>query len=166
MVLKKKPRDNERKSLFSKIIVMVVVAEIAGIAGSLVTFPSVGSWYSSLVKPDISPPNWVFGPVWIMLYALMGIAAGLVWASSDKRKTFALKVYGAQLGLNVLWSLVFFGLRSPGLAFINIIALWLAIVATMAAFRFSRSAMLLLVPYIAWVTVAMFLNYSIWILNP
>ena len=165
--MKKKARGNARKSLFSKIIIMVVAAELAGVAGSLVTLPSVGSWYSSLAKPDISPPNWVFGPVWVALYALMGIAAGLVWNSSDKRKTFALKVYGAQLCLNVLWSLVFFGLRSPGLAFINIIALWLAIVAAMAAFnKISKSSMLLLVPYIAWVTVAMFLNYSIWILNP
>lgn len=145
---------------------MIIVAELAGIAGSLVTFPSIGTWYASLAKPELAPPNWVFGPVWITLYALMGMAAGLVWASSDKNKIFALKVYGVQLALNVFWSLLFFGLRSPGLAFMGIIALWLAIVGTIVAFwRVSRSAAWLLAPYIAWVTVALFLNYSIWMLN-
>ena len=153
-------------SLLSKIIIMVIVAELAGAVGSLVTFPSIGSWYASLAKPELAPPNWVFGPVWITLYALMGVAAGMVWASNHKRKIFALKVYGAQLVLNVLWSLLFFGLHSPGIAFICIIALWLAIIATMAAFKqVSKNAFLLLAPYIAWVTIALFLNYSIWMLN-
>lgn len=163
---KKRALGLKRNSLLSRIIIMIIVAELAGVAASLVTFPSIGSWYASLAKPEFAPPNWIFGPVWITLYFLMGIAAGIVWNSKDKRKTFALKAYGIQLGLNVLWSLVFFGLRSPGLAFIVIITLWFSIATTMAAFRrVSKSSMILLVPYIAWVTIAMFLNYYIWILN-
>ena len=144
---------------------MIVIAELAGAMGSLVTFPSIG-WYNALNKPSFSPPNWVFGPAWITLYALMGIAAGLAWHSKSKLKANALKMYGFQLVLNVIWSLIFFGLRLPSIAFVEIIILWISILITSAVFRkISSTSSLLLLPYIAWVTFALILNYSIMVLN-
>ena len=162
----KKKKQARHSNLAAKIIIMIIVAELAGSVGSLVTFPSIGSWYSALNKPAFSPPNWIFGPVWIILYALMSIAAGLVWHSKSKLKGSALKVYGLQLGLNIAWSLIFFGLRLPSIAFGEIIILWISILATSAVFRkISRTSSLMLLPYIAWVTFALILNYSIMVLN-
>ena len=161
----KKKKQARHSDLAAKIIIMIIVAELAGSVGSLVTFPSIG-WYNTLNKPAFSPPNWVFGPVWIMLYALMGIAAGLVWHSKSKLKGSALKVYGLQLGMNIAWSLIFFGLRLLSIAFGEIIILWISILATSAVFRkISRVSSLMLLPYIAWVTFALILNYSIMVLN-
>jgi tryptophan-rich sensory protein len=141
----------------------------------LFTFPAIGSWYAGLAKPSFTPPNWVFGPVWITLYALMGGALFLVWREKKKLEAkksrtagleLAFAVFGIQLVLNALWSIVFFGLRAPLLALIEIIALWLSIVACIALFwRVSRAAALLLLPYLAWVTVASALNYFVWVLN-
>lgn len=156
-----------------KLIIAIVVSELAGIIGSVFTAPSIAGWYAGIVKPAINPPAWVFGPVWTTLFALMGIAAFLVWssytrASADKKKgvKVALILFGGQLVLNTLWSIIFFGLHSPGGAFIEIVFLWLAIIATIVAFaKISKPAAWLLLPYILWVSFAMYLNYAIWALN-
>jgi tryptophan-rich sensory protein len=128
---------------------------------------SPGEWYAGLRKPAWNPPNWLFGPVWSALYTMMGVAAWLIW----RRGGFAangpaLRCFLAQLALNALWSSLFFGLRRPGLALIEILLLWLAIAATLALFwRAQRAAGLLLVPYLAWVSFASVLNFTLWRLN-
>lgn len=154
------------KPLYRKIAIMIVIAELAGIVGSVFTAPAIGEWYSTLEKPMWTPPGWVFAPVWLSLYALMGIAAGIIWNSKSKIRKNALSIYGIQLVLNILWSIIFFGIRSPGYAFAEIVLLWLAIWATMSFFtRISKKAGWMLMPYILWVTIAAALNYSIWMMN-
>ncbi len=154
---------------FWKLVIAVAVAEGAGTIGSFFTAPAIPTWYAGLARPEIAPPNWVFAPVWTTLFALMGIAAYLVWvrpgvSSRDRNKALAL--FAAQLALNVLWSAVFFGLESPGGALLEIIVLWWSILVTIIAFaRISRPAAWLLAPYILWVTFAAHLNYTIWTLN-
>jgi len=156
-----------------KLIIAIVVSELAGIIGSVFTTPSIAGWYAGIVKPALNPPAWVFGPVWTTLFALMGIAAFIVWSSyakatEDKKKgiMLALILFGIQLVLNTIWSIIFFGLHSPGGALIEIVFLWLAILATIVAFyKISKPAAWLLVPYILWVSFAMYLNYAIWVLN-
>jgi tryptophan-rich sensory protein len=157
------------KTAAIKLAVFVIFSELAGVVGSLFTYPAIKGWYSTVIRPQFSPPNWLFGPVWTTLYALMGVAAYLIWrkGSNNKNVKIALGLFTGQLVLNTLWSFIFFGLRSPGMAFIEIIVLWLSIVATIIAFaKISKSAAWLLAPYIGWVSFAAFLNYSIWILNP
>ncbi|HBK33459.1 TPA: hypothetical protein DEP34_01865 [Candidatus Uhrbacteria bacterium] len=152
-----------------KLIIAIVVSELAGIIGSVFTTPSIAGWYAGIVKPALNPPAWVFGPVWTTLFALMGITAFLVWKKGlDRRDVkIALGIFLGQLVLNTLWSIIFFGLRSPGGALIEIIFLWLAILAMIVAFaKISKPAMWLLLPYILWVSFAGYLNYSIWQLNP
>jgi translocator protein len=126
-----------------------------------------GAWFEQLDKPPWQPPNWVFGPVWTALYALMAVAAWLVWKNHGFRGApVALGLFVVQLVLNALWSWIFFGLQRPGLAFLEIIVLWLVIAATVAAFwRLHRWAAILLLPYLAWVTFAAVLNGTIWRLN-
>jgi len=156
-----------------KLIIAIVVSELAGIIGSVFTTPSIAGWYTGIVKPALNPPAWVFGPVWTTLFALMGIAAFIVWSSyakatEDKKKgiRLALILFGIQLVLNTLWSIIFFGLHSPGGALIEIVFLWFAILTTIIAFyKISKPAAWLLVPYILWVSFAMYLNYAIWALN-
>ncbi len=127
-----------------------------------------GAWYAALQKPSWNPPNWIFGPVWTALYAAMAVSGWLVW----RRGGFAanaphLGVYFGQLALNALWSWIFFGLRNPGLAFGEVVVVWMAIGATVGMFRAAhRAAAWLLVPYLAWVTFASALNFAIWRLNP
>ena len=127
-----------------------------------------GEWYGALKKPPWNPPGWVFGPVWAALYTMMALAAWLVWRRggwvSQRRP---LMLFLLQLALNAAWTLLFFGLHRPGLAFAEIVALWLAIAATVAAFRpASRAAAWLLAPYLAWVGFAAALNFALWRLNP
>lgn len=151
-----------------KLVVAIGISELAGIIGSVFTAPAIPAWYAGLARPDFAPPNWVFGPVWTTLFALMGIAAFLVWQKGlDRREVkIALGLFLGQLVLNTVWSVIFFGLQNPGAAFVEIIFLWLAILATMIAFaKISKTAAWLLVPYILWVSFAGYLNYSIWILN-
>jgi tryptophan-rich sensory protein len=122
------------------------------------------AWYASLERPGLTPPGWLFGPVWTVLYACIGVAGGLVW----RRAGFSLPIalWGLQLGLNAAWSWLFFGLHRPGVAFADIAALWLAIVATLVAFRrVHRTAAYLFVPYLLWVTFAKYLNWGFWRLN-
>ena len=151
-----------------KLIIAIVVSELAGIIGSVFTTPSIAGWYAGIVKPALNPPAWVFGPVWTTLFALMGIAAFLVWKKGLDRKDvrIALGIFLGQLVLNTLWSIIFFGLHSPGSALVEIVFLWLAILATIIVFaKISKPAAWLLLPYILWVSFAGYLNYSIWQLN-
>ena len=153
---------------FFKLIIAIVVSELAGGIGSLFTISAIPTWYAGLAKPALNPPSWIFGPVWTTLYLLMGIAAFLIWNKGWGRKDVrkALYVFMIQLVLNALWSIIFFGLHSPLWALVCIIAMWLAIIWTMALFyKISKPAMWLLLPYILWVSFASYLNFSIWMLN-
>jgi tryptophan-rich sensory protein len=134
--------------------------------GSYFTFESVQTWYPTLQKPAWTPPSWVFGPVWTTLYVLMGTAAWRVWRHSGLAARAALTLFGIQLVLNTAWSGLFFGLRAPGLAFVELVLLWAAILATLLRFRpLDRPAAWLLAPYLAWVTFAGGLNLALWQLN-
>ncbi len=146
----------------------IVLSLGAGYVGSLFTVTGPGSWYALINKPAFNPPNWLFGPVWTSLYVLMGISLFLVWRKGWKNEAVraGVKLFIIQLGFNIVWSYFFFGLHNPRLAFMEIIALWLAIIATIIAFnRVNRVAAKLLWPYVAWVSFAAFLNYTIWQLN-
>lgn len=147
-------------------MISIGICLLAGVIGSVFTSPSIPTWYAALNKPVFSPPNWIFAPVWTTLYILMGISFYLIWVSKSKLKQKATKLFLMQLGLNVLWSFMFFGLHSPVLAFVNIIALWVLIFLTIQSFRpISKTAAYLLYPYLAWVSFASILNFSLWILN-
>lgn len=151
-----------------KLIVAIVICELAGIIGSVFTAPSIADWYAGLVKPALNPPAWVFAPVWTTLFALMGVAAFIIWRKGLKRKDvkIALGIFAGQLALNTLWSIIFFGTHNPGGALVEIIFLWLAILATIIAFaKISKPAAWLLLPYILWVSFAVYLNFAIWSLN-
>ena len=149
------------------LVAFMAVCFISAGLGAAFTVASVGGWYQTLAKPSWNPPDWLFGPVWTALYFLMAVAAWLVWRGHgwNAAKT-ALNWFVIQLALNVFWSFVFFGLQRPGLAFAEIIVLWLSIVATCLAFQAkSRTAALLLVPYLAWTSFAAILNLTLWRLN-
>ncbi len=147
--------------------IFVGICFLAAAIGAWFTASSVKSWYPMLAKPGGTPPAWVFGPVWSTLYMLMGTAAWLVWRQrSFADITVALALFFAQLAFNATWSFVFFGLRQPGLALLEILALLAAIIMTMMNFaQVSRAAFWLMTPYVAWVVYATFLNYGIWRLN-
>ncbi len=148
------------------LILAILLCESAGIAGSVFTTPAIPTWYASLNKPSFAPPGSVIGAVWIILYFLMAISLYLVQVSKSRQKGIATKVFGVQLFLNMLWSLLFFGLRSPLYGMIGIIILWLAILATIVKFyKVSKTAAYLMIPYILWVSFASFLNYLILVLN-
>jgi tryptophan-rich sensory protein len=148
------------------LIFLVVCFAAAGIGGA-VTTPKIGTWYAVLAKPSWNPPDWIFGPVWSALYLSMAVAAWLVWRQGGLADaTTPLALFGVQLVLNVLWSCLFFGLQNPGLAFVEVLALWVAIAATMIVFwQRSMIAGILFVPYLAWVSFASVLNFTIWQLN-
>lgn len=152
-----------------KIIVMIVTCVVVGAISGLLTQKGVDTWYPTIEKPSFNPPNWVFAPVWTTLYVLMGIAAGLVWHEMDRQKETVKKgltFFAIQLGLNALWSFLFFGLHNPFLAFIEIILLWLMIYETFVQFnKVNKIAGYLFIPYLLWVTFATALNAAIWWLN-
>ncbi|MGB3943748.1 MAG: TspO/MBR family protein, partial [Methanothrix sp.] len=142
---------------------------LAAFIGSIFTAPEISTWYATLVRPSFAPPDWLFGPVWTALYTMMGVSAYLVWREglADPRVKVAMAVFAIQLAANVSWSAAFFGLRSPLAGLAVIIVLWALIALNIQKFReVSRTAGLLLIPYILWVTFAMVLNFSIWRLNP
>ncbi|MCX7626115.1 MAG: tryptophan-rich sensory protein [Candidatus Sumerlaeaceae bacterium] len=142
----------------SALILFIALTYSAAAIGALAV---PGPWYASLPKPSWTPPGWVFGPVWSVLYALMAVAGWLVWKQTGWGHT-AMLLFGIQLALNTLWSPLFFGLHRPDWAFIDIVALWLAIVATTIAFwRVSATAGLLFLPYLGWVSFATVLNFAI-----
>jgi len=151
-----------------KLIIALIIPQIIGIIGALFTMPSINGWYSSLAKPALNPPNWIFGPVWTLLFILMGVAAYLVWRQGFDRKEVkvALGIFIFQLFLNLFWSIIFFGIHNPAVAFTEIISLWSAILALILAFyQVSRTSAYLLIPYILWVSFAAYLNYAIWQLS-
>lgn len=148
--------------------IFILLCELVGIIGSAFTFSSIANWYVYLNKPFFSPPNYLFGPVWTTLYALMGVAAYMIWVKRIKNKKAqeALKLFWIQLALNFIWTPVFFGAKNLGLAFVVIIAMWIYIVKTIRAFgKINNTASYLLYPYLAWVSFASLLNFSLWILN-
>jgi len=180
-----------KSSNFLKLLVSIIICELAGVLGSVFTTSEIGVWYKSLNKPSFSPPNWIFGPVWTILFVLMGISLYMVWSNkwdpkntigSEKEKAWnflsqkffvgtwkklnIILIFATQLLINILWSVIFFGLHNPGAAFFEILMLWFAILFTIINFyRVSKLSSILLLPYILWVSFAAVLNYFIWILN-
>jgi translocator protein len=173
--LKTQPPVSYRKDIL-RLGISIAIPLMAGVIGSIFTSESVSTWYQTIEKPSFSPPNWLFGPVWTTLYVMMGVSLFLVWRATTSTSTFlkersrekiaALIAFGSQLILNVLWSFIFFGLRSPQLAFAEIIILLISIVVTLVIFyKISRIAAVLMIPYAVWVAFASFLNLQIWLLN-
>lgn len=167
---------NMNKTL--KLVLAIGASLAAGAAGSLFTAPAIPSWYAGLVKPALNPPSWVFGPVWTVLYLLMGISLFLIWKSNPsvapRERRRGVILFFIQLALNAIWSPIFFGstsltingINNIGLAFIDIVLLWAAIALTILVFRkISRPAAWLLAPYLLWVSFALYLNYALWMLN-
>ncbi|OGN04088.1 MAG: TspO protein [Candidatus Yanofskybacteria bacterium RIFCSPHIGHO2_02_FULL_44_12b] len=157
-----------RLNNFWKLAIAIAITETAGIVGSLFTVSEIPGWYTGLIKPALNPPGYIFGPTWTILYALMGIAAFLIWKTGweQKRVKIALGIFILQLLLNAAWSIIFFGLHSPFWALIDIAAMWLAVIWTMVKFYpIRKKASYLLLPYIAWIAFAAYLNYMIWVLN-
>ena len=154
---------------YLKIAVVVVTCVAIGYLSGTVTRESITTWYPTLIKPIFNPPNWIFAPVWSLLYIMMGIAAGLIWNRIDFDREIvkkALIFFTIQLALNALWSYIFFGLHNTLLALIEIALLWLMIFETYNQFKkIDRMAGWLLLPYLAWVSFASVLNASIWWLN-
>ena len=153
----------------TRILTVVVTCLVIGYFSGMVTRSAIVTWYPTLVKPSFNPPNWIFAPVWSMLYIMMGVAAGLVWNRIDFEKELvkkALVLFAIQLALNALWSYLFFGLKNPMLAGIEIVLLWLMIFETYSKFvKINKIAGYLFIPYLLWVSFAMVLNGSIWWLN-
>ncbi|NTV30002.1 MAG: tryptophan-rich sensory protein [Candidatus Omnitrophica bacterium] len=144
--------------------VALLLPQAVGLVGGLVTAPAVRQWYQFLHKPAFNPPDGVFAPVWFVLYILMGWASFLVWTRAAR--PFLFRLYLVHLAVNLLWSVLFFGLHSPGLAFLDIVVLWGMVTAMLILFRsVSRLAALLLVPYWCWVSFAAALNLAVWRLN-
>ena len=154
---------------FLKLLASFILCLTAGFIGSLFTRAAVPTWYATLSKPTFTPPSSVFGPVWTILYLLMGTALFLVWRTNGvlQQRRKALSAFILQLVLNTIWSMLFFGLRAPLAGLVGIICLWVAIWLTIHFFaRISRMAAWLLIPYLLWVSFAVILNISIFILNP
>jgi benzodiazapine receptor len=151
-----------------KLVASIILCQLAGLIGSIFTTPAIPTWYESLKKPFFNPPNWIFGPVWVSLYLLMGISLFLIWQrrENNPQAQKGLILFFIQLILNAFWSVAFFGLRSPLLGLIDIVLLWIAILLTIKSFfGISKTAALLILPYILWVSFAVLLNFSLWILN-
>jgi len=169
----------------------IIICEFAGVIGSIFTMPSIGNWYKDLEKPFFNPPNWIFAPVWTLLFLLMGTAFYLVWQEKwviknsieilnniknyswikkflDRisTKEGVILIFFVQLFLNILWSFIFFGLHRTGFAFLELLVLWVAILLTIISFyRISKKAAYMLYPYIFWVSFAGVLNFMLWFLN-
>ena len=155
-------------AIFTKLVVCLALTFFAALLGSLFTRNAIFDWYAGLNKPFFTPPDWLFGPVWTVLYLLMALSAFLVWQKGldSPAVKIALALYLLQLILNALWTPLFFGLKMPLVAFIEILLLWTAIVLTIiASARVSILAGLLLLPYIVWTSFAALLNCSLWLLN-
>jgi translocator protein len=151
-----------------KLIISIVICQLAGVIGAFFTSPNISGWYAGLVKPAFNPPSWIFGPVWTTLFLLMGIAFYFIWQKANKNKLvrFAMIFFIVHLVFNTLWSILFFGLQNPGLAFLEIIILLAMIILLVEKFaKIDKRAAWLLVPYLLWVSFASILNYSIWQLN-
>ena len=156
-----------KRSDIIKLIVSVAVPLVAGLGSSVFTINSISTWYAALNKPWFNPPNAVFGPVWTILYILMGLALFLIWRSPRNRtRDIGIALFAAQLIVNVIWTLGFFGLQNILYGLLTIVPLWVLIAATIYQFyKVDRRASYLLVPYILWVTIATALNVSVYLLN-
>lgn len=152
---------------FLKLGLAVIGVESVGILSSFFTISSIPTWYQALNKPFFNPPNWIFGPVWTILYILIGVSIFLVLEKASKNKrTFLSSLFLVQLVLNFFWTFIFFGLHNPLLAFIEIIFLWISILVLILKFRkYSKTASIILIPYLLWVSFAALLNLSIFLLN-
>lgn len=151
------------------VVSWIILCELAGIIGSVFTISAIPTWYETLVKPVFNPPNWIFGPVWTTLYALMGVSAYRIWRMGMKHKNVrdAIVLFLMHLVLNAIWSPIFFGARQIPLAFVTIAIMWLTLITLMFRFeKLDKVSAVLLAPYLAWVSFAMVLNYNLWILNP
>ncbi len=156
------------KQKIFRFIVSFVLCQGAGLIGTVFTVGAIQNWYVYLNKPEFSPPNWLFGPVWTILYTLMAVALFLVWQTglTNRLTKTAFWVFIGHLAVNALWSVLFFGLKSPALALIDIVLLWILIVVSMSLFyKIKKVTFWLLLPYLLWVTFATFLNFYIWKLN-
>lgn len=147
-----------KKINFLKLFTSIMICLGVGFLGSLATMPKIQSWYSTLEKPFFSPPNWLFGPVWTILYLLMGVSLYIVWMKKKKLTDKVFNWFWIQLFLNSLWSWVFFGWENPGLALLVIMTLWWAIVKMRKNFKYQ-------LPYLCWVSFATLLNATLWWLN-
>jgi len=153
---------------YKRLLISLILPQLAGVVGSFFTVSAIPTWYAGLIKPDFSPPNWLFAPVWVILYLMMGVAVYLIWQQLDKVKTAKnfLAVFWIHLFFNATWSIIFFGLQNPGIAFVNIIIIWLFILALLIkGWVIDKRAAYLLIPYFLWVSFASVLNYFIWYLN-
>lgn len=152
-----------------KIVIFAFISLVLGSIGGLITTPAIPTWYANLNKPFFSPPNWLFGPVWTILYILIGISFALIWnkyKKGDKKIVAAMKLFGIQFLLNLIWSPVFFGMKNLFLALVVIVAMWYFILKTIKAFaKIDKTSSYLLYPYFAWVSFASLLNFAVWILN-
>lgn len=151
-----------------KLIISLAIPQIVAAVGAYFTITETGTWYQTIAKPSWQPPSWLFAPVWTTLYIMMGIAFYLVWKSNQpiEKKRPAMILWIFQLVFNLAWTIIFFNQHQIGLATIEIICLWLLILATIFAFaRINKWAAILLVPYISWVSFATLLTYAIWQLN-
>lgn len=159
-----------------RLLASIVICNSAGILGSFFTAPAVRTWYTTLEKPFFTPPNWLFAPVWITLYTLMGLALYFIWIKNNETKKTAKKkklyiraslwIFAVHLFANAIWSIIFFGLQRPDCALVNIVVLWGLILWVMIRFyKIDKKAALILIPYILWVTLATALNFEIWRLN-
>ena len=156
-----------KMSKFLTPLVCVLIPLIIGSLSGLANIGSLDTWYAQLNKPSFNPPGYLFGPVWTVLYLLMGVSLYLVWKSPDgKLRTNALVVFGLQMLLNFAWSFIFFYFHRPGWAMIDIIALWVFIVVMIFIFyQINKVAALIQIPYLLWVSFASVLNAAIWMLN-
>ena len=150
------------------LFISIFISQLAGFIGAFFTTPAIPGWYAQLAKPSFNPPSWVFGPVWTTLYTLMGISLYLVWSKGYQKKKIKepVQLFFIHLIFNSLWSIVFFGLQNLGMAFVIIIVLWTMIACLIRKFwKINKTASYLLIPYLAWVSFASLLNFSIWLLN-
>lgn len=157
-----------KSSELIKLIISITICLFAGVLGSIFTTPAIPVWFASLAKPSYAPPNWIFFPVWTVLFIMMGISLFLIWRMEMKDQIVrkAIFLFGAQLFFNILWSAAFFGLKSPIAGLIDISILWILILFTILNFmKLSRTAGFLLIPYLLWVSFAAVLNFAIWRLN-
>lgn len=152
---------------FFKLIISIIICQSAGIIGSFFTVSSLSSWYQTINKPAFNPPGYIFGPVWITLYLLMGISLYLIWIKKDTANIkFPVILFFVQLFFNTIWSIIFFGLQNPLVAFFDILLLLIFLILTVISFyKVSKPASLLLIPYLLWVSFATILNFSIVKLN-
>ena len=156
------------KNKITILIFSVLISQIAGVIGAVLNFSSLGAWYENLDKPFFTPPGWIFGPVWIFLFSLIGVSFYLILISEAKKeyKMTAIAIFFLQWLLNILWSFMFFTLRNPFYGLLEISALLASIIVMISIFwKINRVSAYLLVPYLFWVSFALILNFSIWRMN-